>query len=259
MTTETPLIDTLCPNCNGAVEVEDTDHLTCGYCGHHLRNPYRDETRRNDAETESRSPLTGMLPVVVEVLSFLLVAGIGLAVYLAHRSKADSQQSTPVAPEAEMRQRMLELETRRVEVEMREMEAQRQALAAELDAATAAVTDAVEDTQSRKNSEGDTALPKSPKEKRCGKTSGQSQPAKEDTAAPSPPATAGSQPGFLTVNSIPSSEVLVDGIPRGKTPLLRIQAVPGAHSVILVHPQLGRKIKTVTVESGKTEVVTVRF
>jgi hypothetical protein len=73
---------------------------------------------------------------------------------------------------------------------------------------------------------------------------------------PAPAATAGS--GTLNINSIPISNVLVDGRPVGPTP--RQMSVPaGKHSITFVHPTLGRKSITVNVNAGKTALAATKF
>ncbi len=75
-------------------------------------------------------------------------------------------------------------------------------------------------------------------------------------ATPAPTVAAGS--GTLNINSIPISNVLVDGRPVGPTP--RQMSVPaGKHSVTFVHPTLGRKSITVNVNAGKTALAATKF
>jgi hypothetical protein len=63
----------------------------------------------------------------------------------------------------------------------------------------------------------------------------------------------------LNLNSIPVSNVILDGRPLGPTPKAGIAVSPGSHNVIFVHAEHGRKAKSVTVEAGKTATVSVRF
>lgn len=75
------------------------------------------------------------------------------------------------------------------------------------------------------------------------------------------PSGAGASPsgaGTLSLNSIPISSVLVNGRPVGSTPR-QIQLPPGSHSVIFVHPKLGRKSMNVNVLPGKTAIAATRF
>ena len=65
--------------------------------------------------------------------------------------------------------------------------------------------------------------------------------------------------GTLNINSIPVSNVILDGKPLGQTPKVGVSVSPGAHTVIFVHPEHGRKAKSVTVEAGKTAAAIVRF
>ncbi len=70
---------------------------------------------------------------------------------------------------------------------------------------------------------------------------------------------AASGKGTLNINSIPVSNVILDGKPLGQTPKVGVSVSPGAHTVIFVHPEHGRKAKSVTVEAGKTAAAIVRF
>jgi serine/threonine-protein kinase len=71
------------------------------------------------------------------------------------------------------------------------------------------------------------------------------------------PATSGGS-GMLAANSIPISNVFVDGQAMGATPV-RTPLSPGQHSVVFVHPSLGKKSVSVNVSPGKPAVAAVRF
>ena len=75
-------------------------------------------------------------------------------------------------------------------------------------------------------------------------------------ATPAPAAAAGS--GTLNLNSIPISNVLVNGRPVGPTPR-QVPVAAGTHSVTFVHPTLGRKSMTVNVVPGKTALAAAKF
>jgi serine/threonine-protein kinase len=75
-------------------------------------------------------------------------------------------------------------------------------------------------------------------------------------ATPPPAAAAGT--GTLNLNSIPISNVLIDGRPVGPTPR-QVPVSAGKHSVTFVHPTLGRKSMTVNVVPGKTTLSTAKF
>jgi len=86
--------------------------------------------------------------------------------------------------------------------------------------------------------------------------------------APAAPATpkpvaekpaAASGKGTLNINSIPASNAILDGKPLGATPKVGLSVTPGPHTVIFVHPEHGRKAKSVVVEAGKTASAVVRF
>ncbi len=65
--------------------------------------------------------------------------------------------------------------------------------------------------------------------------------------------------GVLNINSIPVSNVILDGRPLGSTPKVGLKVSPGTHTVVFVHPQRGRKVKSVTVSPGGTTTAAVRF
>jgi hypothetical protein len=83
------------------------------------------------------------------------------------------------------------------------------------------------------------------------------KPPVEKPEAPKPAAPSGK--GTLNINSIPVSNVILDGKPLGQTPKVGVSVSPGAHTVIFVHPEHGRKAKSVNVEAGKTAAAIVRF
>ena len=62
----------------------------------------------------------------------------------------------------------------------------------------------------------------------------------------------------LNFNSIPVSNVLLDGRPIGGTPRLGVVAPAGAHNVLFVTPDT-RKLVTVSCRAGETKPVTLRL
>jgi hypothetical protein len=88
-------------------------------------------------------------------------------------------------------------------------------------------------------------------------------PAPTPTPKPAPavkePAAPTSGKGTLNINSIPVSNVILDGKPLGQTPKVGLSVSAGPHTVIFVHPEMGRKAKSVTVDPGKTATAIVRF
>jgi serine/threonine-protein kinase len=86
------------------------------------------------------------------------------------------------------------------------------------------------------------------------------KPPVEKAEAPKPPAAAPvAGKGTLNINSIPMSNIILDGKPLGQTPKVGVSVSPGPHTVIFVHPEHGRKAKSVNVEAGKTAAAIVRF
>jgi hypothetical protein len=77
-----------------------------------------------------------------------------------------------------------------------------------------------------------------------------------------PPPTAPVQPerpGRLSVQSIPSADLVVAGKRRGRTPLRGLRLAPGEYRVVLSHPDHGRRVRTVRVNSEQLTAITVRF
>jgi serine/threonine-protein kinase len=83
------------------------------------------------------------------------------------------------------------------------------------------------------------------------------KPPVEKPEAPKPVVASGK--GTLNINSIPVSNVILDGKPLGQTPRVGVSVTPGPHTVIFVHSEHGRKAKSVNVEAGKTATAAVRF
>ncbi len=63
----------------------------------------------------------------------------------------------------------------------------------------------------------------------------------------------------LAVNSIPVSEVFVDGKKVGRTPRSSLKVEPGRHNVLLVHPKHGRRAVSVQLKPGQRRVVSIKF
>jgi hypothetical protein len=76
-------------------------------------------------------------------------------------------------------------------------------------------------------------------------------------AAPAPaPAAAGN--ATLTFVSDPPSNLVLDGRPLGKTP--KTASVPaGTHTILFIHPEHGRKAKSIPVAAGQKATVKVKF
>ncbi len=63
----------------------------------------------------------------------------------------------------------------------------------------------------------------------------------------------------LNINSIPVSSVILDGRPIGTTPKIGLTVSAGTHTIVFVHPEKGRQVKTLTVTPGGTGTAAVRF
>jgi eukaryotic-like serine/threonine-protein kinase len=70
---------------------------------------------------------------------------------------------------------------------------------------------------------------------------------------------AASGSGTLNINSIPVSNVILDGRPLGTTPKTGIHVSAGTHTVVFVQPQYGRKVRSVRVPAGGSAVAAVKF
>lgn len=63
----------------------------------------------------------------------------------------------------------------------------------------------------------------------------------------------------LNANSIPPSQVVIDGRPAGTTPRLAVSMPCGSHTVTFTHPDRGRKTLAITLTAGKPGTVAVKF
>ena len=91
-----------------------------------------------------------------------------------------------------------------------------------------------------------------------------SRPAPAPAPAPAPiaaaPVAAAAKGGnaTLTFTSTPPSNVIFDGRPLGKTPK-SASVPPGQHTVVFVHPEMGRKAKSINVNPNQKATLTVKF
>lgn len=65
--------------------------------------------------------------------------------------------------------------------------------------------------------------------------------------------------GTLNISSSPPSTVVLDGKPLGSTPRGGISVAPGPHTLLFVHPDFGRKTRSVVVQAGKATSASVNF
>jgi hypothetical protein len=86
-------------------------------------------------------------------------------------------------------------------------------------------------------------------------------PVAEASIEKSPPKKARRAPamGVLDLSSDPVAAVVVDGRPLGHTPKLQVPVTPGAHEIVFMHPDKGRRARSVNVEAGARQSVAVRF
>jgi PEGA domain len=76
---------------------------------------------------------------------------------------------------------------------------------------------------------------------------------------PAHPVSSGGGNCTVNFNSLPVSNVVLDGRPIGGTPKVGVSVSPGSHSVLFIHPELGKKSTSVTCKGGETKPVVVRF
>jgi PEGA domain len=82
------------------------------------------------------------------------------------------------------------------------------------------------------------------------------QPAAPAVEAP-PPAPAGT--GTLNINSTPSTNIVLDGRPLGKTPISGVKVSAGAHTIVFIGPDGKRKVGSTSIKPGATRSVGVKF
>jgi hypothetical protein len=63
---------------------------------------------------------------------------------------------------------------------------------------------------------------------------------------------------LLNINSIPASNVVLDGRPLGRTPRIGVRVAPGPHTVVFIDGKR-RVVRGTNVSAGKTAVVAARF
>ncbi len=85
------------------------------------------------------------------------------------------------------------------------------------------------------------------------------EPVNSGGPAQPPPPPAAEQTGMINANSIPPSNVLIDGKPQGQTPVTGVKVAVGGHSVVFKHKDFGVQSRSVTVVAGKTATVAVKF
>lgn len=63
----------------------------------------------------------------------------------------------------------------------------------------------------------------------------------------------------ITVNSIPKSEVWLDGTNLGSSPLCKVQLPVGSHRVKWIHPEFGMHIERIELSAGENRYIAHRF
>ncbi len=80
-----------------------------------------------------------------------------------------------------------------------------------------------------------------------------------EKAPPEKPAPVADEQGTININSLPSSNVILNGRPLGPTPKMGVKVKAGPVTVVFVHPEHGRKVQSTVVKPGGTATVLVRF
>lgn len=65
--------------------------------------------------------------------------------------------------------------------------------------------------------------------------------------------------GFLNINSLPVSRILLDGQPMGETPKTGVQVSAGTHTITFVNADLPKKSISVTVKAGETKTASAKL
>jgi hypothetical protein len=65
--------------------------------------------------------------------------------------------------------------------------------------------------------------------------------------------------GKLNINSIPTANVVLDGRPVGRTPVVGLSVSPGAHTIVLIGPDGARRVTSADVAAGATRNIGVKF
>ncbi len=107
------------------------------------------------------------------------------------------------------------------------------------------------------SSEGDDSSSASTSTASHSGTSSRTSPSSSPSPSPGPASSSGQ--GTLNINSIPVSNVILDGKPLGSTPKIGVKVSAGSHTVVFVHPQFGRKVRAVTVSAGSSTSATTKF
>jgi hypothetical protein len=81
----------------------------------------------------------------------------------------------------------------------------------------------------------------------------------QPSQAPKAAAPAATGQATLNMNSIPVSNVIVNGRPLGPTPKVGVSVPAGPVTVVFIHPEMGRKVQSGTVAAGATRTFMVRF
>ncbi|MBK9000223.1 MAG: PEGA domain-containing protein [Myxococcales bacterium] len=66
-------------------------------------------------------------------------------------------------------------------------------------------------------------------------------------------------PARLNLNAVPAANVVLDGRPVGRTPLMGLKVSPGGHTIVFIGPEGARAVRSTVVGAGRTVTVGVRL
>lgn len=87
-------------------------------------------------------------------------------------------------------------------------------------------------------------------------------PARAEPARPAPAvvrSAAAPAPARLNLNAVPAANVVLDGRPVGRTPLMGLEVTPGSHTIVFIGPEGARAVRSTVVGAGRTVTVGVRL
>ncbi len=85
-------------------------------------------------------------------------------------------------------------------------------------------------------------------------------PAPPEPARPAPVlGRSAAAPARLNLNAVPAANVVLDGRPVGRTPLMGLKVKPGGHNIVFIGPGGSRAVRSTVVGAGRTVTVGVRL
>lgn len=85
-------------------------------------------------------------------------------------------------------------------------------------------------------------------------------PAPGHPARPAPAiARSAAAPARVNLNAVPAANVVLDGRPVGRTPVMGLKVTPGSHTIVFIGPGGARAVRSTVVGAGRTVTVGVRL